>query len=297
MHGQIFFGLELRSPIHFEVLLPNHFKKPNDEILSISIGSVPSNLQDVAWRSADMEIGRSGSILIRDQSVGRFLISNGRRIDFEPTAPLNERAVQSLLVTSIASAILHQRKQIPLHACCVSFEGKTIALLGPSGRGKSTLTAILVQSGAMLVSEDITVVRLVEGEPRVIGGPLGIKLLRDSAALVGEDNLHGLVAPSHPKFLWNKVGDGYLKCAKLDLVFRIEIEDEKNGIGIVPWGKPTLDALYGINVAYHLGHLEWLYNAFCDFISKVPCFVLRRPRNLKDVSRAVSLVRDVVRNS
>jgi serine kinase of HPr protein (carbohydrate metabolism regulator) len=50
-----------------------------------------------------------------------------------------------------------------LHASCVAKDGRGILIYGRSGSGKSDLALRLIDRGALLVSDDYTIVRRVEG--------------------------------------------------------------------------------------------------------------------------------------
>jgi hypothetical protein len=50
-----------------------------------------------------------------------------------------------------------------LHASCVSMDRRAILISGRSGAGKSDLALRLIDRGAMLVSDDYTIVRRVSG--------------------------------------------------------------------------------------------------------------------------------------
>ena len=50
-----------------------------------------------------------------------------------------------------------------LHASCVAKEGRAILISGRSGSGKSDLALRLIDRGAVLVSDDYTIVRRVGG--------------------------------------------------------------------------------------------------------------------------------------
>jgi serine kinase of HPr protein (carbohydrate metabolism regulator) len=50
-----------------------------------------------------------------------------------------------------------------IHACCVAIGGRGVLIAGPSGSGKSDLSARLLDRGAVLVSDDYTVVGARDG--------------------------------------------------------------------------------------------------------------------------------------
>jgi serine kinase of HPr protein (carbohydrate metabolism regulator) len=77
-----------------------------------------------------------------------------------------------------------------LHASCVVKDGRAILISGRSGSGKSDLALRLIDRGAVLVSDDYTIVRRVGGKllasaPPNIAGKLevrGMGLLKFEAA-------------------------------------------------------------------------------------------------------------------
>lgn len=69
-----------------------------------------------------------------------------------------------------------------IHAGCVAIGGRGILILGPSGSGKSDLAIRLIDRGAMLVSDDYTV--LSEAERSLIASP--------PATIVGKIELRGV---------------------------------------------------------------------------------------------------------
>lgn len=67
-----------------------------------------------------------------------------------------------------------------LHASCVAKDGLAILISGRSGSGKSDLALRLIDRGALLVSDDYTVVRIVEGyllaaAPSTIEGKMEVR--------------------------------------------------------------------------------------------------------------------------
>ena len=67
-----------------------------------------------------------------------------------------------------------------LHATSVAIDGRAILLCGPSGSGKSDLALRLIDRGAVLVSDDYTLVKRIDGRliataPTTIVGKLEVR--------------------------------------------------------------------------------------------------------------------------
>ncbi|BBF69278.1 MULTISPECIES: HPr kinase/phosphorylase [Sphingomonadaceae] len=67
-----------------------------------------------------------------------------------------------------------------LHATSVAIDGRVILLRGPSGSGKSDLALRLIDRGAVLVSDDYTLVKRVDGRliataPDTIRGKMEVR--------------------------------------------------------------------------------------------------------------------------
>jgi len=85
-----------------------------------------------------------------------------------------------------------------LHATCVAVDGKGLLILGPSGAGKSSLALRLIALGALLVSDDLTLLSPESGQlrarcpnPDLIGTieARGMGLLRAPAVEVADVGL------------------------------------------------------------------------------------------------------------
>jgi serine kinase of HPr protein (carbohydrate metabolism regulator) len=67
-----------------------------------------------------------------------------------------------------------------LHVSCVAKNGLAVLISGPSGSGKSDLALRLIDRGAVLVSDDYTIVRRVKGRllasaPPTIAGKIEVR--------------------------------------------------------------------------------------------------------------------------
>ena len=110
---------------------------------------------------------RPGRFLLDVPRIVRFLLSDGRLIEYE-AAPGAERDDVAAFTVSVALGILLQQRGLAtLHASAVSVAGRAVLFLGASGAGKSTLASALAQRGYPLVADDFCVLRLAPDGPRV----------------------------------------------------------------------------------------------------------------------------------
>ena len=84
-----------------------------------------------------------------------------------------------LLTGMIPAFLMYLRGEVLLHASAVVFDGLTTAILGLSGMGKSTLAALWCDRGALLVTDDLLRLDLVQDRPHWVGGSKEIRLRRN----------------------------------------------------------------------------------------------------------------------
>jgi hypothetical protein len=120
-------------------------------------------------------------------TAGAFRVRDGREIVLQPIEGADERALRLVVVGPLLGVLLAQRGAFVLHASTVAIGGRAVAFFGPSGRGKSTLTAALTQAGHPLIADDMTVIETAGDRPVVQPGFPRLKLWPDSAAALEHD--------------------------------------------------------------------------------------------------------------
>jgi hypothetical protein len=87
-----------------------------------------------------------------------------------------------LLAGTVSALLLNLRGHLVLHASAVTLDDRALAFVGDSGRGKSTMAALMCVDGAELVTDDV--LRVDPGPPPTcIGGAPELRL-RDKAAAI-----------------------------------------------------------------------------------------------------------------
>ncbi|MDB5440166.1 MAG: HPr kinase/phosphorylase [Caulobacteraceae bacterium] len=139
-------------------------------------------------------------VLLRGARVGRFLISHGREVVFEPEAGVPPSACAVYLQNMVITALLHQRGGMVLHASAVAVDGEAVLFCGASGQGKSTLAATLAARGHALVSDDVSLVTLgAGGAPMVSPDGRALKLDDPAIGQLGLETARGAAPAGQPE--------------------------------------------------------------------------------------------------
>lgn len=129
-----------------------------------------------------------GSDYLRWSSLFEFMVSSdGRRIGARPITDVPREAFQTYLLGQVLSYALLKMGMEPLHATVLVVDGWAVALLGASGRGKSTLGAAFLKAGHQLLTDDLLVLKKEADGFSAYPGLPRIKLFPEVAkAFLGE---------------------------------------------------------------------------------------------------------------
>jgi hypothetical protein len=131
--------------------------------------------------------------------VATFDMIGGDRIAYCP-GPDWRGALPAAFFGSVTALTLAWRGAVPFHACAVELAGRAILIAGPSGTGKSSLTAGLTMLGARFVADDLSVVTVSAGAGRVFPGRTTMRLHAAAAALI--DSVQSRPVPGDPRGKW-----------------------------------------------------------------------------------------------
>jgi hypothetical protein len=119
--------------------------------------------------------------LLRFRDCGEFVISPDLSDVTVRRDPAGRHELLPILLAGTASAVLLTlRGATVLHASAVSVDGTGLAFVGQSGRGKSTVAALMCLGGAALVTDDVLTVD--PGPPVQCQGGASELRLREAAA-------------------------------------------------------------------------------------------------------------------
>ena len=187
-----FFELNATGARICTALLDGNSVRDVEQLLSSEFGLSPAEAsQDVGWAVNRLKArypSRERPRLQFERAAERWkMLWDGAPIlEFDPHSEelfwLRSSAAADETENWLRVALPHlliRRGHPIVHASSVRFENELVAFCGPSGSGKSTCARILSEGGAVLVSEDLLVVRLEAAPEAFVASEV---VLRDWAA-------------------------------------------------------------------------------------------------------------------
>ncbi len=240
---------------------------PSSDPDAPQLGETADGALCIAWR-------RELQLLLAASNDHITVVCTKAKLEFAPT----------VLVGIGLGLLLHRRGIVCLHGSVVSLNGRTFALLGDSGTGKSTAAAALVARGGRLISDDIAALRPDGDGFSVAWGCANVRLTpAASVRIVGTDHLP--TVPWIDKQMWDVSGDTHaalLPAPRLDALYRLGPPADCNGAAISA-PIPSAHALPRlVDSWYPQGFTSLLTQARFDALrviaERVPMFDLRYPR-------------------
>jgi len=127
--------------------------------------------------------------LLRFNELADFTIDrNGREIVCMPRPGIPEDTLQHLLLDQVIPLVINLRGGEALHASAILTPRGVVAFAGPTGSGKSTITASLLKMGYPFVSDDCLTLQEKDEKIYAIPAYPGLRLWKDAEAhLFGEN--------------------------------------------------------------------------------------------------------------
>ena len=177
------FGLKIASDIEIPQLTKTDYEQPE---LVIRAGEVPDALEASITLTEQFQYCKE-QFLFKSRNSGKFLLANDCEIIYEKYPHSTFADICFLLLSVVMGIVLHRKNKFPLHSSSIELDGKAIVLSGVPGSGKSTLATGLLQQGAHLISDDISVIEKAEAGLCVCPGAPLLKLWPDALTALGYD--------------------------------------------------------------------------------------------------------------
>jgi hypothetical protein len=159
LHSYVTYGLNIHSAFNLPELRASNGAIPDVVVTRERISWSPPRLDE---DGTCFQLGASASYL-HWQSVGTFLVSDGRTIAVDPDPRADDDLIRLPLLGIVLAVLLHQRGLLVLHASAVALGGRAVVFLGEKGQGKSTIAAALYGHGHAFLADDLVALDDAQG--------------------------------------------------------------------------------------------------------------------------------------
>ncbi|WP_196811623.1 hypothetical protein [Butyrivibrio sp. VCD2006] len=288
----------VKSNIEFPQLLAIEESTSVDNDCDLTIELRDSN--SLSEEYADI-IKKGGKDKITDNSVwfrnqvGDFLIEtvdNRSRMLCEKFEDVPDSVIRSFFLGNCIAVAMTQRNKIVLHGSSILIGDSTVLVCGNSGSGKSTTSMALIDSGARLMADDISVIDIEFEDGMAYAYPAfpEQKVCRDAAVNRGLDlNELTYIDEDRDKFSYLRSDIFVCEKRKVDTLIIINsilqgaADDEfENGIRI-----KEISGADKVNAITDMFFLKWLYGKGFELRPNemLKCFSLANQIRVFEVTR------------
>jgi hypothetical protein len=187
LHRYRVYGITLASELRHS--LPDEPREGNGGVIVELRVAQPHTFRSIADKlprnsndGFQQGILEDGSLYMRWEDWLELLVSSdGKSVLCGNRSHVALEAFDAYLTNFAVSAALLQQGEEPLHATVVEIGDRAVGLVGPSGVGKSTLAAHLINRGWDLVTDDILRVTFEGNTAFAQPGPCRLKLFKEPA--------------------------------------------------------------------------------------------------------------------
>jgi hypothetical protein len=175
-------GITIATDIEYPQLVAS----PHVPEVELTYGDVPEYLENNLVDFPFVEANHT-QYLLRLPNMARYLMNNGNQITIQPEAGAVLASVNNYVLTAVLGALSYMRGFMPFHGGAFLLNGKAVLISGISGIGKSALLAALHQQGYVILSDDISNVKIVDGKAFLYPSFPRIMLWKDTTHKLGLD--------------------------------------------------------------------------------------------------------------
>jgi hypothetical protein len=223
-------------------------------------------------------------------------VSGSSRID--PSGPRiwargqgDPTAWEDRLLNTLIPLLLAEQGDLVLHAAALATNAGAVVVCGPSGRGKSTLAAVLAAQGLPVLAEDAVTVTLEADRILLWPGPAGVRLDPVTAQTLGKE-AHALVRGKQMHFPAEPAPSA--EAVPLAAIVALDPRGGSKAEVKAVTGPDALAAIFYNVLRLEIETWQPVFSLAAEVIRRVPCYTARLPDDLSRVSRiAPWLVADV----
>lgn len=284
------YGLRIKSFMSLPELLP---ATELEWDISIEVGSTDCIPVEVLGKQWYLKITPTQAVLYLPGLV-TFVVCEGVRILIDAAPDADEDLVRAYLVGMVMGIVLFQRGLSVLHASAVEVDGCSVAFMGNSGQGKSSLAAALQRHGYPLRNDDVTPVSLNGDLAIAYPGFPQMKLSSESAAALGysPDLLFELNSLEQKRGY--RVTDRFTQTPlPLRCIYLLERGDDMQVTGPLNPSEALMELVHQ-SWPTRLGQPGGSHHFLqcCDLVKRVPFYRLHRSDDLSRLPDLAQFVKD-----
>ena len=246
------YGLEIDSELPLPWLPPGGNGTAD---VKIRLGRVPTALPDPLGKGWYFEATKD-CFLFTVRDTARYLVDRGQRITIDRISDGSEDLLKTFLMGSGFGALMHQRGLLVMHASSVQTNLGAVLFVGPSGHGKSTLLAALVDRGFAMLADDVTAIDVeTEAMPRAFASFPRMRLGAEAAKRIGY-SVELLLRAQHSGKYLVPVENFCAEAQPVHAVYALDVHDS-HAIKVETLGPHERFTIVGNNT-YRYGFLEAL---------------------------------------
>jgi hypothetical protein len=291
------YGLNIASGLLLPELLPN--KGIGKEVIHITItkGFVPEYIHREIKKGITYCYNNE-VIWFVIEKVAIYYVSDGTKIIIQPYEDANNDDLKTYLLGSAFGALLIQRNMIAIHGGAIVVNNKAIIITGTTGAGKSTLTTAFRLRGSLFLADDVSVIKVAEGEElQVYPAYPQQKLCGDSVEKLGYicKGLK-LIDPERDKYAVPLENEVFVnKPVDLASIYELTIGDSKKVEIVQVTGREKIKLLYEnifrIGYTKEIGLSPFYYKNYIQIVQKATVYRITRPRDRFTVEQQIDLIR------
>ena len=152
-------GITISTDIYYSELITS--TTPADVILIY--GNVPDSLDNAIKINSTVQLNKT-QLLINISNIGKYLIENGNMITIQLNPNGLSGDLEKYLLVMPFACLCHQRGALPMLGGVICVNGKGVLITGQSYVGKSTLMALVNEKGYKIISDDITILQIIDNK-------------------------------------------------------------------------------------------------------------------------------------
>jgi len=199
------YGLKIRSSVALDELPAS--SAPHADVV-IGYGRQPAWTLDFEGRRHAVHVG-DGVARFWFEELGGVTVKGGNRITVHLNGGVGREYVKLYVEGMMLAMLLHQRGMCVLHASVVEISGRTVALMGHLGAGKSSIAAGLYARGHRVLADDNAAVLLSGVVPTVMPAYPHVKLFPSIASVLGFKSESLTALHDSQKKMAGNVSDGF----------------------------------------------------------------------------------------